>query len=78
MLENLQPVPRTQRGCAYTKLRKSLEPADQVLLDGYMADENWSTYGLAKAMRERGLDVTYMVLYRHRTKQCKCEAISNA
>ena len=72
MLEGLKPLPRKQRGCGYTKALQEMDPSDQQILEGAMADESWSTYGLAKAIRERGVDINYQVLYRHRTKGCAC------
>lgn len=54
------------------EFRDSLNDSDVQVLDDAMADDTWTTHGLAVALRERGAPVTYQTVYRHRTKVCAC------
>lgn len=71
MLEGLKPPKRRNR-CGFMEFRDSLNESDLQVLDDALADDTWTTHGLAVALRERGAPVTYQTVYRHRTKVCAC------
>lgn len=77
MLENLTPPARKGR-CAFTRFRETLDSHDVQILDDAMADQNWTTHGLAIALRDRGAPLTYQTVYRHRTNTCACKRRGDA
>jgi hypothetical protein len=71
MLEDLKP-PEKVPTCGFVRLRQGLDGDDQHRLDEAMVSAEWSSLALAKALSERGLRISYAVLYRHRKKTCSC------
>jgi len=55
------------------RVRKSLNESDQKIFDAVIADQdNWSDYHLAKAMNERGVEISESTIKRHRAGLCTC------
>lgn len=71
MLEDLTP-PKKIRRCGVRTTRGTLDADDQKRLDDAIASPEWSTHALALAFADRGVRISYQVLYRHRAKQCAC------
>lgn len=71
MLEDLEPIKQI-RSCKIRTLKESLEHSDQVLLEGYLADTNWTAHILAKALAAKGLKVDHRQITQHRDKMCSC------
>jgi hypothetical protein len=77
MLENLTPPKRVQQ-CRVNVVLESLESKDREILSNALADlDNWGALTLAKALRDRGVDLKQEVIRRHRMKMCACSRISN-
>lgn len=71
MLEDLKPPEKPKR-CGVLTVRATLDGDDQHRLDEAIASPEWSTHALALAFADRGVRISYQVLYRHRAKQCAC------
>ncbi len=71
MLEGLTP-PKKVHSCGVARTRDGLAEADRSIFDDALLSEEWSTLGLSKALAERGLGMSYAVLYRHRNRNCSC------
>lgn len=73
MLEDLEPVKQV-RTCKIRTLKEGLDPKDQLLLDGYLADvETWTAHRLSRALGSKGLKVDHRQISQHRDKMCSCK-----
>ena len=60
------------------KIMATLDKSDQDILTQALADTaTWTTHGLWVALTERGMDIGYTSVYRHRAGYCPCE-VTNA
>lgn len=72
MLENLKPLPVKVK-CKLGRFMEELEPADLKLMQGYLADEDFSTEALCRALSEREiLVVSSNIVGAHRRGVCAC------
>jgi hypothetical protein len=73
MLEGLKPPTKTHGTCKVGIIADSLEPEDRkTLLDAVANVQDWPIKTLAKALGERGLQISDSPLYNHRGKTCAC------
>ena len=73
LLEGLQPKPTGSKRCKIALIFDDLEMGDRELLAKFLADEeNWSSNGLADALRERGVFVSVHTILKHRKGKCAC------
>lgn len=71
MLEGMKPPVRKAQ-CAVSQIMARLDEADKKIFQAALDDrENWSHYALATALTERGLQITYASIQRHRRGFCK-------
>jgi hypothetical protein len=62
--------------CAVRTVVESLEPGDQKLLQGYLADaDTWPARHLSRALAPKGIVLSDKVIGRHRLKECSCSKI---
>lgn len=75
MLEDLEPVKQV-RTCKIRTLKEGLDPKDQELLDGYLADvETWTPHRLARALGSKGLKIDSRQISQHREQTCSCKDV---
>jgi hypothetical protein len=73
MLEGLKPPPKSNGSCKVGRLASTLDEADKKILLGAIEDStNWPVKTLAKALSDRGLQISDSPLYNHRSKACAC------
>ena len=75
MLEDLDSLlpRRGAKHCKVGRVLESLDPNDASILMAAMEDQaKWSTNALHIALRQKGIDLGYQVLYRHRRLSCNC------
>jgi hypothetical protein len=73
MLEGLKPPTKTHGTCKVGIIADSLESEDRkTLLDAVANVQDWPIKTLAKALGERGLQISDSPLYNHRGKTCAC------
>lgn len=76
MLENLLEARRDNHGpggCKVAKLFEKIETKDADILSKVLEnEENYSTLGIFKGLRDSGIDVGYGSLHRHRRGLCAC------
>lgn len=71
-LDDLLPVNRRGR-CKVMSVMESLDSADREILWHAVKDTaKWSTHGLHVALRQKGVEIGYQSLYRHRAGTCSC------
>lgn len=67
-------LPRKAQACKLAKFIDTLEQNDQEILKAALANQQkWSTNGLHTALRQKGVNIGYQVIYRHRSNTCSCE-----
>ena len=71
MLEDMEPKGR-HRPCKTRHLMESLADSDQRILRDALASPSWSINGLHKALNQRGLEISWTSISRHRNRQCSC------
>jgi hypothetical protein len=71
MLEGLAPKKRTTE-CIVMRKAKELEPADYAILMEAIDDPKWTSHGLSRALRERGLVMHKDAIGEHRKGVCAC------
>jgi hypothetical protein len=72
MLEDLQPEPKVFP-CAVRAMWETLETSDQVIFVNALKDfDAWSTKGLERALKARGLSITETPIRKHRMGKCSC------
>ena len=72
MLENLEP-PKKNFTCRIRTIASGLEPKDVKILEAAIADSSsWPANTLARALKERGLQIGQEAIRRHRDKTCSC------
>lgn len=75
MLEDLDTMLRKRgnNGCKMKDMLAELDASDRdILLKALEDQEKWSTHGLHVALRQKGLDIGYQSIYRHRRRTCSC------
>jgi hypothetical protein len=73
MLEGLKPPTKTHGSCKVGLIAASLEPKDKDILLSAVANVNdWPIKTLAKALGDRGIQISDSPLYSHRAKTCAC------
>lgn len=77
MLENLE-VQQYIRECRVRTVLGELDAKDAKHLQNYLDDQvKWSAYGLAKALRPRGVSLDPKAIARHRDNLCTCRLLNN-
>jgi hypothetical protein len=72
ILDGMEPV-LLVRPCKVRRILESLEKDDCKLLEAAMADRTkWTSYGLSRALAERGIDIKADTLAVHRRGECSC------
>ena len=72
MLENLEP-PKKNFTCRIRTLMAGLDAKDAKILEAAVADPiSWPANTLARALKERGLQVGQESIRRHRDNTCSC------
>lgn len=72
-LDDLLPKTAGSDRCKIVRFMETLEEADRKILDEALADTfKWSTHGLHVALRQKGIDIGYQTIYRHRKMTCSC------
>lgn len=73
MLEDLKPPSRLHGTCKVGIIADRLEEKDRkILLDAVLDKENWPVKTLAKALSDRGVQISDSPIYNHRAKTCVC------
>lgn len=75
MLEDLDTLlpRRGAHHCKVGRVLESLDANDASILNAALADSaKWSTNALHLALRQKGIDLGYQSLYRHRRLSCNC------
>ncbi|NBU22785.1 MAG: hypothetical protein EBS38_02580 [Actinobacteria bacterium] len=73
MLEGLTPPKKFSGTCKVGTIAANLSEADKKILQQAIDDVNsWPIKTLAKALNERGLQISESPLYNHRGKTCVC------
>jgi hypothetical protein len=73
MLEGLTPPAKKPVQCKVTRLRETLDKADQKILDAALANvEDWPTETLVRELRKHGVDVGRETVRAHRRGDCLC------
>lgn len=60
--------------CSIGQLLATLSPTDQADLKAAFADPTIQHAAIIRALRNRGHDVKYSAIPRHRKKDCSCES----
>jgi hypothetical protein len=79
VLEDLEEhLPRPVKvPCKFSNILDSLSDSDREILEGALAEKHkWSTHALYIALRQKGIDVGYQTIYRHRKNTCACLAVN--
>lgn len=74
MLENLKK-PKKLWPCKIRETIENLPAADQKIMTDAIADPEWQTLTLAKALTANGVPTTEPTLKRHRDNLCSCRFI---
>jgi len=75
MLEGLKPEKMTPK-CKVGRFYDELEKSDQKLLEGYLADLEFSAEQLSAALKQRNIaDIGPTVIRHHRAKSCPCNKL---
>lgn len=75
MLEGLKPEKTTPK-CKVGRFYDELDKTDQKLLDGYLADLEFSAEQLSAALKQRNIaDIGPTVIRHHRAKSCPCNKL---
>lgn len=73
MLENLTPPVRNQGSCKVATISKDLSEQDrEILLAAVSNAESWPVKTLARALNERGIQLSDTPISNHRAKSCAC------
>lgn len=73
MLEGLTPPPKFKGTCKVATLAATLDDKDRaILMDAVKDAENWPVKSLAKALSNKGLQISDTPLYNHRNQTCIC------
>jgi predicted HTH domain antitoxin len=73
MLEGLKPPTRTHGSCKVGIIANTLEAKDKEILLSAVANlADWPIKTLAKALADRGIQISDSPLYNHRAKTCAC------
>jgi plasmid stability protein len=73
MLEGLTPPNRFKGSCKVATVAASLSDEDRtILFDAIESTESWPIKTLARALSERGLQISESPLTNHRAKACVC------
>ena len=73
MLEGLtKPEPRTGY-CKVQAVAERLSESDAQILLTAIDDPTWVAKQLAKALKERGIDISDTTILRHRRRECICK-----
>lgn len=76
MLEDLKPV-KIQAKCKIGRFLDDLDAKDQKLMEGYLADIDFSAEQLSLALKERvQSDIGPTVIRHHRKGSCACTKLS--
>ena len=74
MLENLKKSKKVWP-CKIRETLEGLTESDQKIMLDAIADPDWTTLGLAKALTANGVPTTEPTLKRHRDNLCSCRFI---
>lgn len=73
MLEDLKPPTPFKGSCKVGQIMLTLSETDQEILTAAIFDTaNWPVKTLAKALSERGLQISDTPITSHRFKNCAC------
>lgn len=73
MLEGLTPPSSIKGSCKVATVCETLSDADKTILLQAIEDRNsWPIKTLARALSERGLNISDTPLTNHRSKSCVC------
>jgi hypothetical protein len=73
MLEGLTPPSKTRGSCKVAMVTATLAEADKkILLEAIANTTAWPIKSLARALNERGLQISESPLSNHRAKSCVC------
>jgi hypothetical protein len=73
MLEDLKPPSRQRGTCKVGIIADRLDDHNRkILLEAVLDAENWPVKTLAKALSDRGLQISDSPIYNHRAKTCVC------
>ena len=73
MLEGLIPPVQFKGSCKVASVTATLSEADKkILLDAIANKDAWPIKSLARALNERGLQISESPLSSHRAKSCVC------
>jgi hypothetical protein len=72
LLDGFEPVVPL-RNCKTRAVLESLDKEDRKILEAALADrKKWSSYGLSKALADRGIIIKGDTLGIHRRGECSC------
>jgi len=72
MLEGLE-IPNTfVNNCKIKKIGESLNESDNQIFHSACDNPKWPAKALAKALAERGIEISDTTILRHRRRECKC------
>lgn len=73
LLNDLKP-PTHIPACRVRTVLATLDAADKKILIEALDNLEWSAFGLHKALKSRGIDMSDRVISVHRRKKCSCDA----
>ena len=72
MLEGLTPPVKNAGSCKVETVSKTLSAEDRKILQESIDNHEWPIKRLARALADRGLQISDTPLGRHRQKACAC------
>ena len=72
MLEDLKPKSQLFP-CKMRELLESLSDSDQRILKDAIASPDWTTNALTRALKDKGIDISYTSVRRHELRHCSCD-----
>lgn len=73
VLEDLKPKAQVFP-CKFRELLHELSDSDRQILKDAIDSPDWTTNALTRALKDRGIDISYTSVRRHEVRHCSCEA----
>jgi hypothetical protein len=71
VLEDLKPKTRL-RTCRMRELLHSLSDTDRQILKDAIQSPDWTSNALLRALRDKGIEISYTSVRRHEVRHCSC------
>jgi hypothetical protein len=77
VLEDLKPKAQVFP-CRFRELLHSLSDSDRQILKDAIDSPDWTTNSLTRALKDKGIDISYTSVRRHELRHCSCEVVEYA